>query len=161
MFNIRDITSLDVVKLKPLLVEHFYETDMDKRGESLDDNKLIPFLYNLISHTHKTLVAEKDNQILGIISFIMNPSPFNYDKKNANEVLWYVSKELGSITRFKLFSRLFEHVLMSLSCEGITAVNVGIPMRSRALEKYLRKQGFNLATKFFTKEIKEQEIKNV
>lgn len=116
-----------------------------------DPNSATKFTARLIdSPRSEVLVAEDDGDIIGLSTFVVDSPYFNWDKKVASGISFWVAPEYRKFGIGKALYAASEKQARNMGCQVIT---VGVMVTDEYLQAYHERNGFKRREVLFHKEI--------
>lgn len=147
---IRNATIKDIEPIVKL-IHNFYMEGLKECGMSFRIDTLIKTI-NMYVTEKQTIVAERDGELVGIISGNVAKSIFDEDQIIAQESMWYVNEEnrKGKVG-FKLLKE-FEKQVKYLGASIVSMINLSAVNDDR-MSRYYKRIGYNKVETHYLKEL--------
>lgn len=141
--ELKDI--LAVIKL----VKEFFEESLSEYGLLLEDKTIFETIENYIKN-YIGIVAEENEEIIGVIGGLVAPSIFDKNQLIGQETIWYVDKKYrNGIIGLKLIEA-FEKECKKGKAQLIAMVCMG-NLYADILDKIYKRKGYKLMERQYIK----------
>jgi GNAT superfamily N-acetyltransferase len=146
------LATLEDIPQIVVLLEKLHGSAGFEKCASFDEESATIFTERLINiPTAEILVADADGKIIGLSSYIVDSPYFNFSKKVASGISFWVDQEYRKSGVGKALYAASEMRAKLLGCEVLT---VGVLVQDEYLQSYHERNGFERREVLFHKEIK-------